>query len=103
MLVLLTQVSSVQHRAAVIGALVSALLVVIRQVVVIADIGRLVDELDAKGEELHHLPAERDRFAVALRHEATHDRSPAWPTVHCWGSASMRRSRASACCLAASH
>ncbi len=71
--VLVIQVSGVQHWAVVVGALISAVLVAVRQVIVIVDNGRLVDELDAKVDELHQLLGERDRLAVALRHEATHD------------------------------
>ncbi len=71
--VLVTEVSGVQHWSVVVGALASAVLVVVRQVVVNADNIRLVDELDTKVDELNQLLGERDRLADALRHEATHD------------------------------
>ena len=76
--VLLLRVLSVELTGArgwtvVVGAIVSALLVVWRQVAVIADNNRLVQVLDAKVDELNSLLVERDRLAVALRHEATHD------------------------------
>jgi len=71
--VLLAQTMGVQHWAVVVGAMISAVLVVWRQIVVIADNGRLVIELDARVEDLNQLLVERQRLTEALRHEATHD------------------------------
>ena len=71
--VLATEVVGIQQWAVVVGAMVSTVLVVWRQVIVIADNNRLVADLDAKVDELNDLLRERDRLAVALRHEATHD------------------------------
>ncbi|WP_407342128.1 diguanylate cyclase domain-containing protein [Pengzhenrongella phosphoraccumulans] len=71
--VLLTPVSGVRYWAVVGGALLSALLVVLRQALVNVDNSRLVDKLDTTVSELHQLLGERDRLAVALRHAANHD------------------------------
>ncbi|WP_372595095.1 diguanylate cyclase domain-containing protein [Actinotalea sp.] len=71
--VLWAELSGVQPWVVVLGAVVSSVLVVWRQVIVIADNNRLVDVLDAKVDELNALLAERDRLTVALRHEASHD------------------------------
>ncbi len=55
------------------GAIASTALVLGRQLVAFTDNSRLLDELDAKVQELHQLLRERDDLAVRLRHEALHD------------------------------
>ena len=55
------------------GAIASTALVLGRQLAAFADNSRLLDELDAKVQELHQLLRERDDLATRLRHEALHD------------------------------
>ncbi len=57
----------------VTGAIASTALVLGRQLVAFTDNARLLDELDAKVQELHQLLRERDDLEDRLRHEALHD------------------------------
>lgn len=57
----------------VAGAIASTALVVGRQLVAFTDNTRLLDEVDAKVQELNQSLRERDLLAVKLRHAAFHD------------------------------
>lgn len=57
----------------VAGAITSTALVVGRQLVAFTDNTRLLDEVDAKVQELNQSLRERDLLATKLRHEAFHD------------------------------
>lgn len=57
----------------IVGAITSTALVVARQLVAITDNSHLLDELDAKVQELNQSLSERDHLATKLRHEAFHD------------------------------
>jgi diguanylate cyclase (GGDEF)-like protein len=57
----------------VAGAIASTTLVVGRQLVAFTDNTRLLDEVDAKVQELNQSLRERDLLATKLRHQAFHD------------------------------